>query len=264
MTPVTGGSLRNILRLRSIGTKRLAWLSVSALASCSTDISALASCSAGSRRPPTAAGTCASSITIWATAGPSCAAGHTREVGTCSITLRGIESCSASSGCWTSSRPPSRTTTSALAVPSSGAPDSTTAIVRGPAALAADRTAGPPPGGGRSPAPPRQLDPVVHDQQVMVGRGHVDAACLHQLAVPRRLGRQRSGPVQDARQGARRIPRDVQHHEDRSRQVTGQAGHHGPKRLHAARGRAHDDKGLRLLAAQRLRLCARQDSNLRP
>ena len=87
-----------------------------------------------------------------------------------------------------------------------------------------------------------QADGAGRDQQVAVGRGHVDAAGLDGLAVARQTGRERPALVQDLAQRAGRLCRRVLDDEDGGLEVGREPAHERAQRLEAAqRGAHHDD-----------------------
>jgi hypothetical protein len=81
---------------------------------------------------------------------------------------------------------------------------------------------------------------AVLEQQVVVGRRDVDVPVLDRGAVVGVLGGQLSGPRQDRGQDARRR-RNVQHDEQRSGEIPGEAGGQGAQRLDTAGGGSDDD-----------------------
>ena len=92
------------------------------------------------------------------------------------------------------------------------------------------------------PRPARQPDLVPADQEVVVGRRHVDRAALDRLAVDRMAGGEPPVAAQDVREHAGPVRRHVQDDEDRRRQVVGELLDQLRERLDPPRGRPdHDD-----------------------
>src|SRR5262249_40570468 len=69
------------------------------------------------------------------------------------------------------------------------------------------------------------------DQQVVVGRCHIDPAALDRLAIPRLVGGEWPGAIEDHGQHARALGWDVQHDEYGRRQVGRQLTGKGHQRL---------------------------------
>ena len=97
------------------------------------------------------------------------------------------------------------------------------------------------------PRAARQLHPPILHEHVDVGRAHVDATVLDEVAVGGRRHRQGRGAGEDLRERAEAGRGDVQDHEDRRLQVTGQAVHHARERFDAPRGGAHRDRAAAIL-----------------
>ena len=87
----------------------------------------------------------------------------------------------------------------------------------------------------------RQVQRAAQHEQVMVGGRDVDPARLDALAVARLRGRQRAGRGQDLAEDAR-VSADVEHHQDRCREVRRQPAHEAGQGADAARRGAHGDK----------------------
>jgi hypothetical protein len=85
---------------------------------------------------------------------------------------------------------------------------------------------------------------VARDQQMPVGRRDVHHSRLIPFSVLGRLRRDRSLPVEDLCEKARRVGRDVQHDAHRGREVGREVAHESPQCVDAARRRADDDNPL--------------------
>jgi hypothetical protein len=86
----------------------------------------------------------------------------------------------------------------------------------------------------------RQGEAALLDQQVPIGRSHMEVSGTKRLAMYRVRGRQGPGSLEDARQDAL-VPADVQHDKQRTWELARQHRRDGPEGLHAAGRGAHDD-----------------------
>jgi hypothetical protein len=92
------------------------------------------------------------------------------------------------------------------------------------------------------PGPPHETDGASFDQQVLVWGSQVDVARLNRLAIVGIRGRKWTGTIQGFWQAARTNGRNVQGHQDGSRQVWGQVTDQlGERRYPTGRATNHND-----------------------
>jgi hypothetical protein len=90
-------------------------------------------------------------------------------------------------------------------------------------------------------AAPQEHAAVV-EQQVQIGRGHIDPATLKRQPVARKIGPQRARSIEDVAERAVRVGHGVNDHKKRGGKVAGEIAQHALQRLQSARRSAdHDD-----------------------